>query len=118
MIEAGLTALTEALMLVEKTGERVYQAELYRLQGELLLARLAAHEPEAESCFQQTLDVARRQHAKSLELRGAMSLSRLWLRQGKRIEARQLLAAVYKWFTEGLETADLQEARTLLAGLA
>ena len=83
-----------------------------------MLARLVEPDPEAEICFQQALDVARRQCAKSLELRAAMSLSRLWLRQGKRVEARQLLAAVYNWFTEGFETADLQEARTLLAGLA
>jgi predicted ATPase len=83
-----------------------------------LLVRLVAPEPEAEICFRQALDVVCSQHAKSLELRTAMSLSRLWLRQGKQVEARQLLAAVYNWFTEGFKTADLQEARTLLAGLA
>ena len=83
-----------------------------------MLARLVEPDSEAESCFQQALYVARRQCAKSLELRAAMSLSRLWLRQGKRVEAHQLLAAVYDWFTEGYETVDLQEARTLLAGLA
>jgi len=83
-----------------------------------LLAHSVEPDPAAEICFQQALDVARRQHAKSLELRAAMILSRLWLRQGKRVEARQLLAAVYTWSTEGFETADLQEARTLLAGLA
>jgi predicted ATPase len=105
-------------MLVEKTRERVYEAELFRFRGELLLARLVEADPEAEICFQQALDMARRQHAKSLELRTAMSLSRLWLRQGKEVEARQLLAAVYNWFTEGFEMADLQEARTLLAKLA
>jgi predicted ATPase len=83
-----------------------------------LLARLVESDPEAESCFRQALDVARHQHAKSLELRAATSLGRLWLRQGKQVEARHLLAAVYNWFTEGFETADLQQARTLLAGLA
>jgi predicted ATPase len=85
----------------------MYEAELHRLRGELLLARLVEPDPEAEICFQQALDVVRRQHAKTLELRAAMSLSRLWLRQGKRVEARQLLAAVYDWITEGFETADL-----------
>ena len=118
IVEAGLTSLTEALILVEKTGERVYQAELYRLRGELLLARLVEPNSAAESCFQQALHVARRQCTKSLELRAAMSLSRLWLRQDKRVETQQLLTAVYNWFTEGFETADLQEARILLAGLA
>jgi len=69
---------------------------------------------EAEACFQRALDVARRQQAKSLELRAALSLSRLWQRQGKRDEARELLAPIYGWFTEGFETADLQEAKALL----
>jgi predicted ATPase len=73
---------------------------------------------EAEACFQQALDVARRQEAKSLELRAAMSLSRLWQQQGKRAEARELLAPIYGWFTEGFDTADLQEARVLLEALA
>jgi len=86
--------------------------------GELLLARLVEPDPEAEICFRQALDVARRQHAKSLELRTAISLNRLWLRQGKQVEAWQLLAAVYNWFTEEFETADLQQARTLLVRLA
>ena len=73
---------------------------------------------EAETCFQQALDIARRQEAKSLELRAATSLSRLWQRQGTHAEARQLLAAIYGWFTEGLDTADLQEAKALLDALA
>jgi predicted ATPase len=107
MVEAGLTALTEALILEAKTRERVYEAELYRLRGELWLARLAEPDPEAEICFQHALGVTRRQHAKSLELRAAMGLSHLWQRQATRIEARQLLAAVYNWFTEGFETVDL-----------
>jgi predicted ATPase len=72
---------------------------------------------EAEACFQRALDIARRQEAKSLELRAAMSLSRLWLRQGKRDEARALLAPIYGWFTEGFDTADLQEAKALLETL-
>ena len=94
-----------------------YEAELYRLKGELLLARAAADHTEAETCFRQALDIARRQQAKAFELRAAMSLSRLWQRQGKRDAARQMLAEVYGWFTEGFDTADLQEAKALLEAL-
>ena len=116
----------KALTAVHNTGERYYEAELHRLKGELLLAAGAGVGPvrepppqtEAESCFRQALDVARRQEAKSLELRAALSLSRLWQQQGKRDAARELLAEVYGWFTEGFDTADLQEARALLAVLA
>jgi predicted ATPase len=115
--EAGLTALSEALTLVEKTGERYYEAELHRLKGELLLQQAAPEVSHAEACFQQSFDIARRQQAKSLELRAAMSLSRLWQQQGKRDEARALLAPIYSWFTEGFDTADLQEARALLEAL-
>jgi predicted ATPase len=114
----GLAILAEALTAVYNTGERSYEAELYRLKGELLLARSAAKQAEADACFRQALDVARRQQAKSWELRAAMSLSRLWQQQGKRIEARQLLAPVYGWFTEGFDTADLQEAKALVAELS
>jgi predicted ATPase len=74
--------------------------------------------PQAEVCFQRALDVARRQQAKALELRAAMSLSRLWQRRGKREEARQVLAEVYGWFTEGFDTPDLQEAKALLEELS
>jgi predicted ATPase len=112
--EAGLTALSEALALVEKTGERYYEAELHRLKGELLLQQAAPEASHAEACFQQALDIARCQQAKSLELRAAMSLGRLWQQQGKRQEAQALLAEVYHWFTEGFDTADLQEAKALL----
>jgi predicted ATPase len=116
--EAGLAALAEALTAVHNTGERVYEAELYRLQGECLLAGAAAHGAEAETCFRQALAIARRQQAKSWELRAAMSLSRLWQQQGKRAEAHDLLAPIYGWFTEGFDTADLQEAKALLEELA
>ncbi len=115
--EAGLTLLAEALALTNDKGERRWDAELYRLKGEILLARSPEHDAEAEVCFQQALDIARRQQAKSLELRAAMSLAQLWQRQGRRAAARQLLAAVYHWFTEGFETADLQEAKALLDAL-
>lgn len=115
---AGLLVLAEALALADSHGERFWEAELHRLKGELLLARPEISPPEAEACFHQALDVARRQQAKSLELRAALSLARLWQRQGKRAEAQPLLAAVYGWFTEGFDTADLQEARALLEELA
>jgi predicted ATPase len=102
---------------VNNTDERWWEAELYRLKGELLSPSSMENWAEAETCFRQAIDVARRQQAKSLELRAAMSLSRLWQQQGKRAEARQLLAPIYNWFTEGFETADLQEAKALLAEL-
>ena len=100
------------------TGERFYEAELYRLQGELVMALAADKQPEAEACFQQALTVARQQEAKWLELRAAMSLARLWQQQGKRTDAYDLLAPIYGWFTEGFDTADLQEAKALLEELA
>jgi predicted ATPase len=113
-IEEGITLLAEALAVTNDKGERRWEAELYRLKGELLLAHSAEHDAEAEACFRQALDIARYQQAKSLELRAAMSLSRLWQRQGKRVAAHQLLAEVYDWFTEGFDTADLQETKALL----
>ena len=125
--------LAEALAAEQISGEGFYTAELYRLRGELLLqsgARdlrmadsplpSAAQHPqadEAEACFCQARDRARHQQAKALELRATMSLSRLWQHQGKRVEARELLAPVYGWFTEGFDTVDLQEARALLEAL-
>jgi predicted ATPase len=123
--EEGLVALDEALTVMEQTGERYYEAELHRQRGELLLRREAQSHPaqgsrephDAEACFQQALDIARRQEAKSLELRAAMSLSRLWQQQGRRAEAYELLARIYGWFTEGFDTADLQEAKALLEAL-
>ena len=96
------------------TGERYYEADLHRLKGELLLQQAVPDAPQAEACLQQALAVARRQQAKSWELRTAMSLARLWQQQGKRATARQLLAEVYGWFIEGFDIPDLQEARALL----
>jgi len=113
----GLEAVTEALATLTTSGVRWWEAELYRLQGELLLQGTVAQPEEAEACFHQALAVARRQQAKSLELRAAMSLSRLWQRQDKREEARQRLEEIYGWFTEGFDTPDLQEARALLETL-
>jgi predicted ATPase len=129
-LDEGLRLVTEAHEVVQQSGERWYEAELHRLQGELLLiqgtdrgdARAGPIEPslraEAEASFQRALDIARRQQAKSFELRAALSLSRLWQRQGKRQEARDLLAPIYHWFTEGFDMADLQEAKALLAELS
>jgi predicted ATPase len=115
---AGLTALTEALTLAETSGECWYVPELYRLKGTFLLYQSPAHQVEAEGCFQHAIRSAQLQHAKSLELRAATSLARLWQQQAKRTEAYELLAPVYAWFTEGFDTTDLQEAKTLLAELA
>jgi predicted ATPase len=117
--EEGLALLAEALDFVSQTGERFYEAELYRLRGELLL-KSEVHHPssEAASCFRQAIEIARRQQAKSLELRAVMSLARLWQQQGKREEGRAILADIYGWFTEGFDTADLKDARVLLDELS
>jgi adenylate cyclase len=117
--EEGLSALTEAFTLVDKSGERFYEAELYRLKGELVLqSEVWRRELEAKTCFQKAIEIAHKQQAKSLELRAATSLARLWQSQGKRDEARELLAPVYNWFTEGFDTADLQDAKALLDKLS
>jgi len=114
--EEGLQVVAEALARSDSSGGG--EVELYRLKGELLLTLSAEHHTEAERCFRQALEIARHQQAKSLELRAAMSLSRLWQRQSKRAEARELLAPIYDWFTEGFDTPDLQEAKALLETLA
>jgi predicted ATPase len=114
----GLRVLAEALVVMDHTGVRHLAAESYRLQGELLLVQSADNHAAAETCLSQAHALARRQKARAWELRAAMSLSRLWQQQGKSKDARQLLAGVCDWFTEGLETPDLQEARALLAALA
>jgi predicted ATPase len=116
-VEVGLRLLAEALSAFETSGRADMLAEVYRLQGEYLLQQTVADPTHAETCFQQALAIARRQQAKSWELRAAMSLGRLWQQQGKRGEAHQLLAEVYTWFTEGFDTADLREARALLTAL-
>jgi predicted ATPase len=116
--EAGLTVLTEALALVDTMGVRFMEAELYRLKGELLLQPSSDNQAEAEACFHKALEIARSQQAKSFELRTATSLAKLWQHQGKRVEAHEVLAPVYGWFTEGFDTADLQDAKALLEALA
>jgi class 3 adenylate cyclase/DNA-binding winged helix-turn-helix (wHTH) protein/predicted ATPase len=113
-IEDGLQALAEAHTLVEQHEERWWEAEVCRLRGVLVLRQPGTPQAEAETWLQRALDVARRQEAKSLELRAAMSLARLWQQQGKRAAAYELLAPIYGWFTEGFDTADLQEAKALL----
>ena len=117
-VEDGLSTVAEALAFVERTEERFYEAELYRLQGELRLQQSESSAPAAAASFQQAIEVARQQQAKSWELRAATSLARLWQGQGKVAEARDLLAPVYDWFTEGFDTADLQDAKALLEGLS
>jgi hypothetical protein len=128
--------LAEALALAQKNREHAWEAELYRIKGELSLQSrqvktgqdksedtnpqplIPTPQAEAEACFLKAIDIARQQQAKSLELRAVMSLARLWQQQGKKAEARQMLAEIYGWFTEGFDTKDLQEAKALLEELA
>jgi predicted ATPase len=119
-LKEGLRLLTGALTAVDRGGERTFEAELYRLKGELLLEQGGGEVclQNAETCFQRALEVARRQSAKSWELRAATSLSRLWERQGRKDRARDQLQEVYGWFTEGFDTPDLKEAKALLDALA
>jgi predicted ATPase len=122
-VEEGLTLLAEALAHTHKTGGRDWEAELYRLKGELLLAQESESQKaeiatdaqgEAEACFLQAIEIAQKQQAKSWELRASMNLARLWQQQGKRHAARDMLSTIYNWFTEGFDTKDLQEAKALL----
>ena len=107
--------MAEALAVMDTMEAGFFhEAEVYRLKGALLLKQAAPDVSQAETCFSQALDIARQQQAKSLELRAAMSLARLWQSQDKRQDAYDLLAPVYEWFTEGFDTADLQEAKGLL----
>jgi predicted ATPase len=114
----GLRLLAEALTAFEASGHGDLLAEACRLQGVLLQQQAVPDAVRAEACLHQALAIARRQQAKSWELRTAISLGRLWQRQGKRIEAYELLAPIYGWFTEGFDTADLREAKALLEALA
>jgi predicted ATPase len=116
--EAGLTLLAEALAGVSTYRECWREAELHCLNGELLLQQSSDNTAEAEISFQLAITIARRQSAKSLELRAANSLARLWQFQDKRQDAYDLLAPVYEWFTEGFDTADLIEAKQLLNELS
>jgi predicted ATPase len=114
--EEGLSTLAKAFAIVEETGERHWEAELHRLRGELLL--MQRHEAEVEASFLKAIEVARRQQAKSWELRATVSLCRLWQQQGRMDEARRTLAEIYGWFTEGFDTPDLRAARELLEELS
>jgi predicted ATPase len=116
-LEEGLGTLDEALAIASRNGERVHEAELHRLRGELLRAGGTVGEPTAAASFQEALAIARRQEAKSLELRASVSLARFRADHGQPGEARELLASVYEWFTEGFDTADLNDAKTLLEEL-
>jgi class 3 adenylate cyclase/predicted ATPase len=117
-LDDGLRTVIDALKGAHQTGAQIWNAEFHRLQGELLLARDPADTSQAEASFNRALVIARSQNAKSWELRAALSLGRLWRRQGKRDEAGQLLYGVHDWFTEGFDTQDLRDAKTLLDELA
>ena len=117
-IETALEKIADALALIEISSEREREAELLRLKGELLQRRDNPLAAEAEACFRQAIETARRQEAKMFELRATTSLSRLLAGQGRLDEARAMLAAIYNWFTEGFDTADLKEAKALLDELA
>jgi predicted ATPase len=119
--EAGLSVLVEALAQVEKTEERFWEAEIYRLKGELLLkaeGRGMKDNEAPEEYFLKAIEIARRQEGKSLELRATVSLGRLWQQQGKKDKARQMLAEMYGWFSEGFDTVDLRQAKALLEELS
>jgi predicted ATPase/class 3 adenylate cyclase len=117
-IDKGYSVLKEALKMIEATGERYWEAELYRLKGELILCESENNHQKAESCFRRAIDIANSQEAKSLELRAAMSLSKLLQTKSKKEEARQLLSEIYGWFTEGFDTADLKDAKALIYELS
>jgi predicted ATPase len=112
--EEGLRTIAEALGHVAQTGVVYYEAELHRLDGELRLRSDAPDEQRAEMSFHRAVEIARQQQAKSWELRATTSLARLWGEQGRRREGRDLLAAIYGWFTEGFNTADLKQAKALI----
>jgi predicted ATPase len=116
-LDDGLSALAEALAAAEEHGNRSYEAEIHRLKGELLLRQSDSNTAQAQSCFERAIAIARKQSAKSLELRATTSLARLLQKQGHRDEARTMLANIYNWFTEGFDTADLKDAKALLEEL-
>jgi len=113
-LTAGLIAVKEAIVVADAHEERIYEAEVHRLRGDLLLKQNASNAAEAKRCFQRAIEIARKQSAKSWELRATTSLARLLRKQGRREEARAMLADIYGWFTEGFDTADLRDAKALL----
>ena len=116
--DEGRSALAEALMFADQKEDRYCEAETYRLKGELLLKQNDSSVEEAENCFRKAIEIASKQSAKSWELRATTSLARLLDTQGRREEARTMLAAIYNWFTEGFDTADLKDAKALLEELS
>ena len=116
-VDEAESTLAEVFVEVEEAGEGMWESETHRLKGELLLES-KAQASEAESCYQKAIEVARKQKARSLELRSSMSLARLLSSQGKKDEARELLTGIYGWFTEGFDSADLKEAKVLLEELS
>ena len=115
--EDGFRTIDESLRVIERTGQRYYEAEVHRLKGELLLMQDASNAPQAGQSFRTAIDISRRQKAKSWGLRATTSLARLLDKQGHRDEARAMLAEIYNWFTEGFDTADLKDAKALLEEL-
>jgi predicted ATPase len=117
-LDDGLSALTKALAAADEDEDRHHEAEIHRLKGELLLKQNDSNAAEAQNCYERAIEVARKQNAKSLELRATMSLARLLAKQGQRDEARAMLADIYNWFTEGFDTADIKDAKALLDELS
>jgi predicted ATPase len=117
-LDDAQNALTEALEAADKHENRFYKAEMHRLKGKLLFRKDDSDTAEAQICFQRAIEIARRQNAKSFELRATTSLARLLAKQGKREEARTMLAHIYDWFTEGFDTAGLKDAKALLDALS
>jgi predicted ATPase len=113
-LDDGLSALTKALDAADENEERHHEAEIHRLKGELLLLQNKSNAEQVEKSFCTAIEISRKQHAKSLELRAVTSLARLLDEQGRRDEARAMLAEIYRWFTEGFDTADLKDAKALL----
>jgi predicted ATPase len=116
--QEGLSAIDEGLARAAETGERMAEAELHRVKGELLIIRDPADDGQAERCFRAAIEIARRQKARFWELRATTSFARLLKSQGKSEEARSMLTEIYNWFTEGFEFTDLKDAKALLDGLA
>ena len=116
--DEAIRTIDESFPIIERTGARNCQAEVHRLKGELLLAHRASNAAEAEKCFRTAIEIARKQHAKSWELRATTSLARLLAKQRKRDKPRAMLAEIYNRFTEGFDTPDLLEAKALLEELS
>jgi predicted ATPase len=117
-LDEGLNALSEALTAADNLENRKYEAEAYRLKGELLLKQDGSKTTQAQNCLQRAIEIAQKQNAKSLELRATISLARLLAKQDRQVEAHAMLAEVYGWFTEGFDTPDLTDAKALIDDLA